>query len=567
MTRFLPRTMPPVLAMVLIASGCIGTAPPRDVTGDSSRGSGTPKVLTLSMEGEPEMLFTSLFGQGTDPGNSLKRGLHQKLAVYDGSGAVHPQLATSLPTQSAGTWITRPDGTMQTTYSLRREVTWHDGAPLTARDFQFAWAIYVDPSLPMANRSLASKIAAIDAPDDYTLVIEWKTTHPFANAIDEDDLGPIPHHLLNSLYEQDRDLFARSTWFNREFVGVGPYRLADWMPGSQLTLHAYDRFYRGKARIDTIIGKFIPSNPTVVANLLSGAIDGTLGTAGFTEMMVARREWEAAGRKPVLQLQVGGWRMLSVQFRPEVVAPREILDVRLRRALLTAIDRQAMSETLFDGLAPISDSIIPPSDVKWDWVRDVATTYPYDQRRASEQLASFGWQRGADGLWTSAGEPVATSLWTTTGEREIAIVADYWKAVGITTGLTVLGEALTRDIRLRASYPGFDFTRIPIAFENMLNRTYSAQCPTEQNRWIGNNRGCYHNGANDRVIDTLRTAIDPDEQRRLYRDLIRGQTEDLPVLPLYFDVSAWLLREGIVGPNVSSERSGLLWNVETWDIR
>jgi len=513
------------------------------------------------------MLFSSLFGQGTDPGNSLKRGLHQKLAVYDGSGAVVPQLATDLPSQSAGTWITRPDGTMQTTYPLRRDVTWHDGALLTARDFQFAWAIYVDPALPMANRSLASKISAIDTPDDYTLVIQWKTTYPFANAIDEDDLGPMPYHLLNSLYEQDRDQFARSTWFNREFVGVGPYRLAEWMPGSQLTLQAYDRFYRGRPHIDTIIGKFIPSNPTVVANLLAGAIDGTLGTAGFTDMMVARREWEAAGKKPMLQLQVGGWRMLSVQFRPELAAPREILDLRLRRALLMAIDRQAMSDTLFEGLAPVSHSIIPPTDVKWDWVREVAATYSHDQRRASEQLASFGWPRGADGLWTSAGEPVATSLWTTTGEREIAIVADYWKAIGISTNLTVLGEALTRDIKLRASYPGFDFTRIPIAFENMLNRTYSAQCPSEQNRWIGNNRGCYQNAANDRVIDALRIAIDPDEQRRLYRDLIKGQTEDLPVLPLYFDVSAWLLREGIVGPNVTSEKSGLLWNVETWDIR
>lgn len=136
------------------------------------------------------------FGQGTDPGNTLKPALHQKLAAYDDRGEAHPQLAVALPSTAAGTWLLRPDGTMRTTYRLRPGVTWHDSAPLTARDFVFAWTVYVDPDLPMASRQVASKISRIDTPDHLMLVLEWTSTFPYANAIDEDDLGPMPAHIL-----------------------------------------------------------------------------------------------------------------------------------------------------------------------------------------------------------------------------------------------------------------------------------------------------------------------------------------------------------------------------------
>lgn len=157
------------------------------------------------------------------------------------------------------------------------------------------------------------------------------------------------------------------------------------------------------------------------------------------------------------------------------------------------------------------------------------------------------------------------SLWTTSGEREIQIIADFWREVGLSTNLNVLGEALTRDIRLRASYPAFDYTRLPLAIDNLLRRTYSPQCPSESNRWIGNNRGCYRNAATDQVIERLFVSIDPGEQRTLFRELVQTQTQDLPLLPLFFDVSAWIMREGITGPRLSSEKGSLLWNVREWD--
>ena len=62
-----------------------------------------------------------------------------------------------------------------------------------------------------------------------------------------------------------------------------------------------------------------------------------------------------------------------------------------------AIDREALVGLLLDGQAPISQTFIPPDDVKWDWVKDAVVQYPFDQRRAHEHLQAAGWRRGSDG--------------------------------------------------------------------------------------------------------------------------------------------------------------------------
>jgi peptide/nickel transport system substrate-binding protein len=559
------RPIASCLALSLFLTGCIAQTGQTSLSVDPGPRPAS-KILTIALAGEPTKVFSSMGGGGTDPGSELKPAIHQKLASYDDRGEVHPQLATELPSQARGSWDVRPDGSMRTTYSLRRDVTWHDGTPLTARDFVFAWTIWVDPELPMAARTVANQIRSVTAPDDFTLVLDWRGLYPEANAIDEDDLGPLPVHLLGPTYEQDKEALATSQYFKREFLGVGPYRMEEWEPGSHITLARYNGFYGARPKIDTLKFHFVPNRSTVVAHLLSGFVDATSGAGEFSDIMEARRQWQNVGRTPLVVFEVGGWRMLSVQFRPDVVQPRELRDVRVRRALLQAIDRQAMSDTFFEGAAPVAWTFVPEADARWDWIKDVVTKYDYDARQARQLLSSI-WQSNADGTFSNtAGERVSIPLWTTTSEREIAVIGDYWRDVGVPASLTVLGESLTRDIRLRASYPGLDYTRIPLDFTGMLRRTYSEQCPGEQNRWVGNNRGCYLNSENDRLIEALYVAIDPHERRRLTRDLIKGQTEDLPVLPLYFDVTANIYRAGVSGPRMSSAEAPWLWNVVDWDL-
>lgn len=559
------------LLLALLVAAC---APATPGTADGERqgpGSSAPKTLTIALEGEPENLIISLGGGAGSIAGNLRLAVHQHLATYDDRGALHPMLATALPSQADGTWVVRPDGSMQTTYRLRPNITWHDGTPLTARDFVFGWTVNRDPELPISSPLVARQVGRIDTPDDHTLVLEWTRTYPFANAITNDELGPLPVHLIESVYLADKDRFQQLPYWKREFVGVGPYQVVEWEPGSHLTLRAYDGFYAGRARIDTLIFRFIPNAPTAVANVLAGSVDGAIPRAiDFSQSMFVKSEWERAGRKPVVIVQPTHWRMMGVQFRvPQV---RDILDVRVRRGLLHGIDRQGLVETLLDGQAPISHTFIPPDDVKWDWVQDAVARYDHDPRRAQEVLAAAGWRRGVDGLYlNAAGERITIPIWTTSGEQneqELAIISDNWKAIGVNVEQVVLPSAQTRNNELRASFPSFDTTAIPVTFENTTQRVYGPTCPSEGSRWAGGNRGCYVNPEMDRLIDTLTTTIDPADQRRIYRDVVKLQTEDLPVLPLYFNVQVTVFREGVLGVKGDTKpRTSVTWNVAEWDIR
>lgn len=560
---------------ILVSLAVASCAAPPDRPGGTEtspvEGRRAPKSLTIALEGEPENLVTRIGGGAGSIAGNIRLAVHQYLVTYDERGGLHPMLALELPSTANGTWTVRPDGTMQTIYRLRPGVTWHDGTPLQAQDVVLGWMVGRDPELPISSPLFARQIGRIETPDDATLVMEWGTTNPFANALANDELGPLPTHILGSVYPADKERFQQLAYWKREFVGVGPYRLVEWEPGSHMVLAAYEGFYRGRAKIDTIIFRFITSAPTVVAGLLAGTLDGAIPRAlDFSQSMFVKREWERAGHRPVVIVQPTHWRIMGVQFR--VPQPRSILDPRVRQALLVAIDREAMVDVLLEGQAPISHTFIPSDDPRWEWVRDVVVQYPYDVRRSHGLLESAGWRRSSDGAYLGvSGERVALPVWTTAGEQneqEIAIIGDNWKALGVSVEQTVLSVAQVRNNELRASFPAFDTTAIPVTFENTLQRVYGPTCPSEASRWAGGNRGCYQNPDMDRIIEALTVAIEPELQRQLYRELVRAQTEELPVLPLYFNVQITVFREGVTGVKGDTRpRTSVSWNIDEWDVR
>jgi peptide/nickel transport system substrate-binding protein len=352
---------------------------------------------------------------------------------------------------------------------------------------------------------------------------------------------------------------------------VGPYRIGEWHSGSHLTLHAYPEFYGGRAKLDRIVFRFIGDPNAVVANLLAGTVDGEIPPAmELEEAMVVKREWERAGMRPVIIPQPESWRHVFIQFRDP--RPRDILDVRVRRALLHAIDRETLTAAMTDGLGPISHTAIPPLDPKWEWVKDAVVQYPYDPRRTQQLLAEAGWQRGGDGvLADTAGERVTLPLWAVAGQettRVIAILADYWKEVGAQVEQTTVPRAQYQDLRYRASFPGFLYAGISVERTNVLRRVSARQCPTAETQWVGTSLGCYQNADLERLIDGIYSAIEPAEQQRLWREFARVQSEDLPVLPMFFRVIVTVFRDGVTGVKGHTQpQTRLTWNIAEWDVR
>src|SRR5262249_7157807 len=148
-----------------------------------------------------------------------------------------------------------------------------------------------------------------------------------------------------------------------------------------------------------------------------------------------------------------------------------------------------------------------------------------------------------------------------------AIIADYWKGAGLKVDQTVIPAAEARDARVYASFGGFLTGSTPASFRNTLKKNYGAACASEATRWVGTNTGCYRNADLDRIIDAIAVAIDPGEQRRLYQERVRLETQELPLLPLYFDVQIHLFREGVRGvKGETNPTTSVSWNAADWEV-
>jgi peptide/nickel transport system substrate-binding protein len=564
----------PLIALGLLLTACTPAAPQaRPPAAQVAPAAAAPKTLTIGLPDQPLNLATLFAGTGVSAGSSSASELFHivsgRLAVHDEKGASYPELALALPNQQDGTWLVRSDGTMQTTYRLRPNVTWHDGTALSAGDFVLAWQMTLDPALPISQQNVARQISRIDTPDDQTLVIEWSKIYPFANAIIEDDLGPFPSHILGPVFATQKARVPEMGYWTRDFVGVGPYRITEWQEGTGLTVERYAGFYGGRPKLDKITFRILGDQNAAAAALLAGAIDGAVnGTLDLGGSLTFKQQAERNGTTPLLILQTTHWLRLGAQFR--VPNPPEITDPRVRQAMLLGIDRKALADAIWEGYGTVSDTFIPPDDAKWQWIEDVLVRYPYDQTRAQQLLNDVGWRKGSDGIYlNAAGERVTIGLWTTgSNTRDVAIIGDNWKSMGVTAEQLVLSPAQNQDSQFRVSYPGFAVATFPIAFEFSALNLASGNCASEGTQFRGNNRGCFADPENDRLINALSRAIDPAEQRQNYRDLVHLQSTVLPELPLYFKLSNVEFRQGVTGVKGNSiGRGGLGWNVTEWDVQ
>src|SRR5437867_3993248 len=121
-----PRLALWLLLAAISACGPAGPAAPGSPSSASS-GPATGKTLTMASAENYGPLISNLFGGSMNYAVDVRPAVHQHLAAYDHRADIHPQLATALPSQADGTWVVRPDGTMETTYRIHPNVTWHDG--------------------------------------------------------------------------------------------------------------------------------------------------------------------------------------------------------------------------------------------------------------------------------------------------------------------------------------------------------------------------------------------------------------------------------------------------------
>ncbi len=515
-----------------------------------------PVVLTIATTREPPFIQGFTGGGSTGGAGDIKHIAQNFLAVLSEDGTYKPQLASEAVAIQSGTWRLNADGSMDLTWKLRPNVTWQDGTPFTSADMMFTFKVVKDPDLPTPAAAVLALMESATAPDPHTFVVHW--SQPYALADGSEGLDPLPRHLLEPLYDQgDKDAFVKTPYLTTGWIGLGPYRLDRWVPGSEMDFVRYDNYYLGRPAVDRVVLRFIRDANALVAEILAGAVD-VLHPPGadIDAALNVRDRWAGTSNKVRFDSvdANGRLRLLINQNRPEYASPPGAMtNPMVRQALYRALDRPGFVEAMTHGIAPVADSWIQPTDARRPALEDAIPKYPYDTARAEQQLADAGWRLGGDGVLVNAGGErfhiqlrAAQVGGAQVGkDRELTVVADAWKRVGVDSTLNLQTIGASGDRGYEAVQPGvFDIGNMS-PLTNLFRQLNSRFIATETNRWTGNNLTGFNDPAMDNLLDRYYVTIDPPERLNLDRQLLQKGMGDVAIMPLYWEVVPTLIANGV----------------------
>jgi peptide/nickel transport system substrate-binding protein len=486
------------------------------------------------------------------------------------------RLAEQVPSLDDGTITLLPDGRMRVRFALRKGVTWHDGAPFTAQDLTFTYALGGPGSVrPFDNRAI-TYIVSVEAPDDHTFIVEYKEPYYLGAALGlSGSFWPMPRHLLEGPYERylasgNAEEVMNQPYWTSEYVHLGPFRLTRFDPGEGLTFQAYPGYFLGRPNIDTIRVRIFGDQNTLFSSLLAESVDLTVdGALRAPDLGIQlKQRWEST-QGGTVHLSPSSLSMLAPQMRPAVQMEPTLFDPRVRRALFQAMDRETLSEAVNGYRELVAWSILLPSDVLYEATKDTLRRYPHDLEAARVGLREAGWTPAADGQLrhSSDGRLFRTAIWMSAGrEREGAAYADFWRRIGVDVTEHIVPAARARDNEYRSSFPGWEGTGADI-------RDTLVEPPAgPENRWTGTRSG-YDDARATGLVHALRASIDPRGQLAAMAALNEYLLAEMLLVPLYYSGQHLVARRGVkalddvAGGEGGNPRYGTYTrNARSWDL-
>jgi len=365
----------------------------------------------------PQLLNPLVFRPAEDPAAADIQRL-----VFDGLMRIGPD---GLPEPALAQFWEMDEQGLVYTFTLRSDVTWHDGTPLTVDDVLFTLRTLQgpvfggDPSYATVWRNVL-----VEQVGEYSIRCRLET--PFAPFLRYATFPILPAHLLADVPPQEWSTIP----FSRRPVGTGPYRL-DELSAERALLSANPSYFGGRPFIDSIELRFFPSVQSALAALARGEIAG-VGFTGSSELAQFNPPRGFVRRTAPLD----SYSVLTFNLRQGPLA-----DLGLRRALALGLDKDLLIDRALGGQGVRIDTPIMPG--WWAASPDVAW-YPPDQAQANEVLDSLGYERGPDGMRARDGAPLELELISDgMPERAAAAqeIARQWEALGVRVTVEQLESA------------------------------------------------------------------------------------------------------------------------------
>ena len=501
----------------------------------------------------------------------LRNAVNPGLAVFDDRGALRPLLAEAAPSLENGFWKVSADGRMETTWTLKQGALWHDGEMITADDLAFTIQVGRDRATGIFGLPAYASMDEVSVMDPRTTRVTWK--QPF---IDADQLftiwaaWPMPKHVLEQAYTDDPLALGQSPFWTVDYVGSGPYKLREYAAGSRIILDAFDKYLLGKPKVDQIEVPYIPDPSTVLSNILAGSVDMTVGIGLPVDSVVEIRDRWPDGRF-TFEFSDQRWFRLDPQFID--ATPAVVTDLRFRRAMLYAIDRQEMADSLQAGIAPVAHTFMAPNQPEYAGIEGRVMKYEHDPARATRLLEELGYQRGADGM---IHDPTGKFLEVEIAGANVAVtkpmlaVAKYWQKVGVGSNTFVVPPLRATDWPWRATFSTFalftgthDLPGLPALM--------STQARTAQNNYEVSglpNWPRYQNAELDDLVTRFFRTIPKAERIEVLTRINQHVFENLSTIPLYYFPTPYAVANRVANVPVDrGARASLTWNAEQWEVR
>ncbi len=424
-----------------------------------------------------------------------------------------PVLALETPTLSNG-GITLTDGGwgMVVRYALRPGVTWHDGQPFTAADVAFTWRAVNDPAFIAESKDGAEDIAAIETPDDLTVICHYRRVDP-AFAATLFTFGILPRHLLEGV-----DL--NTAPYNDAPIGTGPFMVKAFKRGQYVLTERNPNYWRRDAAgrrlpyLDRMIFRIIPNSNTLLTQLKAGELDLVVQTPyDQAKQMKGLVGDIVLERAPLLS-----WQHLDFNFRN-----RTLRDVTVRRAIAHAIDRGALVRALGGFPLPIKSVVVPV----FPFFDPDAPEHPHDPALANHLLDAAGYARGPDGVRARGGERLSYRFLVQAGkgDDELAqqVILAQLKAIGVEAWPDNRTGVAYRQARYKGLYD-LNYSGWVTGAQPLYSKFFATG---------GSNNGQgYSNPALDKILAEMEASLDPETVRRAAFEMQRILAQDLPTVPL-----------------------------------
>lgn len=512
-----------VLALVAVACSGSGTESGTGQANDGAEGGSGAGTETEPVEGG-----TLVAAIDSDPGQ-LNPAITTSGAVHTASELMFNGLVELSPELEpvpslAESWEIEEDGAVYR-FTLRDDVTWHDGELFTSADVKYSFEEVLLQFHSRTKASVGTTLSSIETPDDTTVVFRFDQPYaPLLQQLNVTEAPIVPEHVYAGTDPQQNPA-------NLAPVGTGPFRFVSYQPGQEVVLEANEEYFQPELPyLDEVVLRVIPEDGNQVIALESGEVDWLFSAPGPD---LARLAQDAGLELLETPVNPGGANcIMTVSYnleRPIFQSPE------LRRALAHALDRNQFLERIEFGQGAVAEapihSGIPFAHAEGLDIPD------FDQDQAAQLLDEAGWVREGDGIRTAQGvEGVADGTPLAFNFLSFPTFSQYgelFRAQLAEVGVDVSLQALEPPVFADTVFVQRNFDTNVISYCNGTDPAVGVRRMfTSAN--IGpvpfSNAAAYSDPEVDRLFDEAISTVDQEQRSQIYQDLSEILVEDMPYI-------------------------------------